>query len=108
MHVVTLVSFDKEVSFANPSSAMRALSLMVVLVVALAALMGSALAMPKAYALADPDPDNDSRYGFDSNSNEYGRFRSGYNRGGWRQNSGYGGGSRPGFGNTGRGYGFFG
>nr|XP_045619065.1 neuropeptide-like protein 30 [Procambarus clarkii] len=58
---------------------MKVLSLMLVLVVALAALMGSARAMPDPYALADADPAADPHF----------RRRFGY--GGFGGFGGYGG-----------------
>nr|XP_045618874.1 H/ACA ribonucleoprotein complex subunit GAR1-like [Procambarus clarkii] len=72
---------------------MKFLSLMLVMVVALAALMGSARAMPDPYALADPDPAADPQFGFG---------RGGFGRGGF----GRGGFGRGGFGRGGFGRGF--
>nr|XP_045618864.1 uncharacterized protein LOC123770751 isoform X3 [Procambarus clarkii] len=55
---------------------MKVLTVVVGVMVALAALMGSTLAMPEANALADPDPAAEPQFGFGG-----GRFGSGEFRG---------------------------
>ncbi|XP_053635047.1 neuropeptide-like protein 29 [Cherax quadricarinatus] len=69
---------------------MKFLSVMLVMVVALTALLGSARAMPDPFALADPDPIADPQFG-------YGGFRRGFG-GGFGRGFGRGFGGFGGFG----------